>query len=182
VLVERETDPGVRRLLRLDDPRALPLRREDKFRIEATVEPPAYLYLIWVDPGKDVTPVYPWDPEKGWGTRPAEERPTGKVSLPAGAADRYTAPKAKAGVATMVVLARPTPLDVADEVVKGWFEALPDLRLPPGQEGGAVWFDNYAVVTGDADRSRTFAVVTRSPRGRGACRRRWGTGRRSRRR
>ena len=59
------------RLLRLNVPGALPLRQADKFRIEGEVDPPAYLYLVWVDPGHDVTPVYPWDPKKGWGTRPA---------------------------------------------------------------------------------------------------------------
>ena len=147
------------KLLALDDPRTLPLRRDDKFRIEAKVEPAAYLYLVWVDPGQDVTPVYPWDPERGWGTRPAAEEPVTRVSLPTAAGLRYTAPDAKPGMATMVVLARPTPLDVPDEVVRGWFESLPDLPLPPGGERGVVWFDDYTPVTGDPNRKGTFKVV-----------------------
>ncbi len=160
MLVERVVDPNKPPvLLRLNDPRALPLRLEDKFRIEATVEPPAYLYVVWVDPCKDVTPVYPWNPKEGWGTRPDKVHPTGKVSLPPNAGERYRARDAKPGVATMVLLALPIPLDVSDDVVSGWFEALPDLPLPPGGERGVVWFDNYAAVTDDPGRPRAFEVV-----------------------
>jgi hypothetical protein len=107
---------------------------------------------------RDVTPVYPWDAEKGWGSRPVHEEPTGRVSLPDNAKDAYTAPDAKPGVATMVLLARPTPLDVPDDVVRGWFEALPDLPVPPGGEKAAAWFDNYLPVQGDP--TRTFRLVT----------------------
>jgi hypothetical protein len=159
VLVEREVEPGrPPKLVRLDDPRALPLHRDDKFRIEGKVDPPAYLYLVWVDPGKDVTPVYPWDPKAGWGSRPAREEPVGRVSLPPDTGNRYTAPKAKPGVATMVLFARPTPLDVPDDEVRRWFEGLPDLALPRGGEHAAVWFDDYVEVR-DLDRLRTFGEV-----------------------
>jgi hypothetical protein len=158
VLVERADADGAVRLLRLNQAGALPLRKTDKFRIEGEVEPPAYLYLVWVDPGHDVTPVYPWNPEKGWGSRPAQEGRVGRVSLPGSAGNRYTAPDARPGVATMVLFARPTPLDVSDDVVRKWFEGLPELPLPAGGEQAAVWFDNY-VEARDPDRPRTFGVV-----------------------
>jgi serine/threonine protein kinase len=153
VLVERGS-----RLLRLHEDGALPLRKNDKFRIEGQVEPEAYVYVLWVDPGHDVTPVYPWDPEKGWGSRPKQEMPVRKVSLPPNAGNRYTSPAAAPGVATMVLFARPTPLDVADDVVRGWLEKLPELPLPPDGEHAAVWFDNYVSVD-DPDRPRSFKVV-----------------------
>jgi hypothetical protein len=146
------------RLLRLNEPEALPLRQTDKFRIEGQVDPPAFLYVVWVDPGHDVTPVYPWDAKAGWGSRPAKEEPVGRVSLPPNAGNRYTAPDAKPGVATMVLFARRTPLDVSDEEVRKWFEGLPDLPLPPGGDQAAVWFDDYAEVR-DPDRPRTFGEV-----------------------
>jgi serine/threonine protein kinase len=147
------------KLLRLDDPRTLPLRRDDKFRIEATVDPPAYVYIVWVDPGQDVTPVYPWDPVKGWGTRPEREEPVSQpLVLPAVLDKLYEAPPARPGVATMVLLARPTPLDVPDEEVRRWFEQLPELPLAARDEHGAVWFDNYREVD-EKGRARTFAVV-----------------------
>src|SRR5262249_8657227 len=98
VLVERHN-----RLQRLNEPGALPLRPSDRFRIEGQVDPPAYLYVVWIDPGHDVTPVYPWDAKVGWGSRPAREEPSGSVSLPANAGNRYTAPDAKSGVATIVL-------------------------------------------------------------------------------
>jgi hypothetical protein len=58
----------------------------------------------------------------------------------------------------MVLFARATPLDVPDEVVRDWFERLPDLPLPAGGEQAAVWFDDYVEVR-DPDRPRTFGVV-----------------------
>ena len=158
VLVERADADGKIHLLRLNEAGALPLRQADKFRIEGRVDPPAYLYVVWVDPGHDITPVYPWDPKVGWGSRPTKEEPTGTVSLPPNAANRYTAPDAKPGVATIVLFARPTPLDAPDDQVRTWFEGLPDLRLPPGGEQAAVWFDNYVEVH-DPDRPRTFGEV-----------------------
>lgn len=49
-------------------------------------------------------------------------------------------------------------LDVANDEVKGWFEKLPELPLPPGGDGAAVWFDDYAEVR-DPLRLRTFGEV-----------------------
>ncbi len=157
MLVER-IDNGRPRLLRLNEPGALPLRQTDRFRIEGEVDPPAYLYVVWIDPDHDVTPVYPWDAAKGWGSRPAKEEPVGKLSLPSNVGNRYTAPAAKPGVATMVLFARSTPLDVPDDVVRGWFENLPELPLPPGGDSVAVWFDDYVEVR-DLGRLRTFGEV-----------------------
>lgn len=157
VSVERRTD-GRLLLLRLNEAGALPLRPDDKFRIEGTIEPAAYVYVVWVDPGHDLTPVYPWDPKVGWGSRPAAESLTDRVSLPADAGRRYEAPKAKPGVATIVLFARPAPLDVPDDVVKGWFERLPDLPPPAGGDRAAVWFDDY-VEARDPLRLRTFGEV-----------------------
>jgi serine/threonine protein kinase len=142
--------------LRLNRPGALPLRRQDEFAIEAKVDPPAYLYVVWVDPEHDVTPVYPWDPTIGWGSRPAKEDPRDRLRPPE--TGPFRAPQAKPGVATMVVLARPTPLDSPDDEVRKWFEQLPELPLPPGGEGSAVWFDDY-IEAKDPDRLRTFERV-----------------------
>jgi serine/threonine protein kinase len=159
VLVERTDQDGKVRLLRLNEAGALPMRKTDKFRIEGSVDPPAYLYVVWLDPEHDVTPVYPWDATKGWGSRPPREDPVGRVSLPRNLLKpRYIAPDAKPGVATIVLFARPTPLEVPDEEVRKWFEELPDLPLPAGGEQAAVWFDDYVEVR-DPDRPRTFGEV-----------------------
>jgi serine/threonine protein kinase len=155
VLIEREINPGTKKLVRLDDSRALPLMPKDKFRIEGTVDPPAFLYLFWIDPGGDVTAVYPWNPREDWGPRPTEESATGTVSLPTQAIDRYTAQPSQSGVSTFVLFARSSPLEATNDEVKAWFVGLPDLPLPPGGERVAVWFDNY-VEARDPGRMRTF--------------------------
>jgi serine/threonine protein kinase len=159
VLVERMGADGKLRPVRLNTAGALPLQKSDKFRIEGRVDPPAYLYVIWVDPEHDVTPVYPWDATKGWGSRPATEERVGSVKLPRNAATPwYEAPAGKPGVATIVLIARQTPLDVPDEDLRRWFEELPELPLTAGGEQAAVWFDDYVEVQ-DPDRARTFKLV-----------------------
>ncbi|MBX9579172.1 MAG: protein kinase [Gemmataceae bacterium] len=165
VHVEREAGPGPHPInLRVGDPGTLPFRKTDKFRVDAAVDPPAYLYVVWVDPGRDVIPVYPWDPAADekvqWRTRPAAEKPTGRVSLPPNPADRFLAASARPGVVTIVVLARPTPLGAGDDdEVRGWFAGLPDLPLPAGGEGAAVWFDDYREVTAPGRTRSGFTVV-----------------------
>lgn len=155
VLVARPDAGGKERL---NEAGELPLKPTDKFRIEGEVDPPAHLYVVWVDPDHDVAPVYPWDAARGWGTRPAAEQPAAAVSLPSNKANRYTAPRAKPGVATMVLCARPAPLDVSDDAVEGWFRELPEVARPPGGDGAAVWFDGYTEVKEPA-RLRTFGEV-----------------------
>jgi serine/threonine protein kinase len=155
LLVER--GPG--RLLRLNERGALPLRKDDKFRIECEVNPPGYVYIVWVDPGHDVTAVYPWNPKKNWGSRPTDEEPVTRVSLPTDPKNnRFQAPKAKPGVATMVMFVCKTPLDLPDDVVRQWFEKLPELPLPAGGDHAAVWFDDFKEAE-DPTRTRTFEVV-----------------------
>jgi hypothetical protein len=157
VLIERTT-AGVTRLLRLNQPGVLPLRQDDKLRIEAEVDPPAYVYILWLDPSHDITPVYPWSAEVGWGSRPAKEQPVRKISLPANAGMRYTAPLVKPGVATMLLLARAARWNIADSELKTRLESLPDLPLPPGGDQAAVWFDNFVEVR-ELPRARTFGVA-----------------------
>ena len=161
LLIERNNQ-----LVRLNKPGALPLRENDGYVIEGKVDPPAYLYVVWVDPNHDVTPVYPWDPTVDpqkmdpWKTRPAKESPVAEVRVPT-PGHVYYAPHAKQGVATIVLFARPTPLDVPHEVVRGWFENLPELKLALEDEGAAVWFDDFRKVTDD-DRRGTFGVKEQS--------------------
>jgi serine/threonine protein kinase len=142
-IARTEKDP----LVRMNTAGALPMRTSDTFRIECEVDPPAYLYLVWVDPDHDITPVYPWKPVGEWrGTRPAKEEPQSRLSLPADVGIRWRAQKARPGVATMVLLACEKPLAASDDEVEGWFKALPDLPLPPGGDDAVMWFDNYVEV------------------------------------
>jgi serine/threonine protein kinase len=163
VLITRSDKDGREQRLRLNEFGALPMKKDDPFRIEAEIDPPAYLYLIWVDPGHDITPIYPWNPaaDDAWATRPPkeEEKQIGKLSLPPNVGKRYTAPSLKKpGVATMVLFACPEPLTVSNKELKSFFEWLPDLPLPQGGNQAAVWFDDY-VECRDPLRLRTFGEV-----------------------
>lgn len=53
------TDP--RRHLRLNHPAALPLKAGDAFCIEAELDRPAYVDILWIDTDGKVHPVYPRD-------------------------------------------------------------------------------------------------------------------------
>ena len=156
LLVERNNQ-----LVRLNRPGALPLKQNDGYVIEGKVDPPAYLYVVWVDPNHDVTPVYPWDPTGGpakldpWKTRPAKESPVTEIRIPA-PGQVYYAPDAKPGVATIVLFTRQTPLDVPHEVVRGWFENLPELELCPRTKGrrcGSMISARFSTTTAAAGRS-----------------------------
>ncbi len=54
-----------RRNVRLDQAKALPLKAGDRFRIEARINRPAYLYLVWIGCDGKVGPIYPWAPASG---------------------------------------------------------------------------------------------------------------------
>ena len=158
VLVERNDQNGKKRLFNLNEAGALPMRADDKFRIEGELDSPAYLYLVWVEPNHDITPVFPWDPKAGWESRPAKQLKQSRISLPPNRGKLYTVPDAKDGIATVVLFATSTPLDVPDEVICSWFQQLPELELPAGAENAVVWFENYLEVR-TTDRLRTFGEV-----------------------
>jgi tRNA A-37 threonylcarbamoyl transferase component Bud32 len=145
---------------RLQDDGALPLQKGDKFRIEAQVEPPAYLYLFWIDTEGQVLPVYPWTPGK-WTDRQRRERKLGTLSMPEeDPKGGYTLQGKREGMETLLLLARPTPLELSDAEVKGLFAGLKPQR-PVQHRLSAVWFENGRVVERDEGRkSRHFDVVS----------------------
>lgn len=147
------------KLLGLNQLGALPICTGDKFNIDVTVSPAAYVYVVWIDPGHDVTPVFPWDPKIGWGSRSNSEKPLEKpLTLPTGTDRRYEAPETKTGIATIVMFATKSPLSLTDTQLSDIFSGLPELPLPDNEEQGVVWFENYREVR-DPDLVRTFKVV-----------------------
>ncbi len=143
---------GAPRRLRLGDAGALPLRPGDQFRIEAEVTPEAYLYLFWIDTEGQASPIYPWAPGR-WGTRPAEEAPRRELSLPVNETKGYKIAGDREGMETLLLLARPAPLDADEAAVRGWFAGLRPQR-PVQNALSAVWFENGRVVRNDARRKR----------------------------
>jgi hypothetical protein len=114
--VDDPKDPH-RRNLRLDRPRVLPLKAGDRFRIEARLNRPAYLYLFWVGSDGKVTPIYPWRPGH-WDERPAQERKRDRLDLPAEADKAWEIPVGSPGIETLLLLVREeSPLPRKDEVI-----------------------------------------------------------------
>jgi serine/threonine protein kinase len=89
---------------RLWSPGVLPLRPGDAVRIEATVDRPAYLYLVWLDGTGKATPVYPWR-EDDWKNRPKVEARLTRLILPEGADKGGTMEGTKSGVESLVLIA-----------------------------------------------------------------------------
>jgi predicted Ser/Thr protein kinase len=144
-----EDPPGGRRL---HEAGVLPLKPGDQFRIEASADRPAYLYLFWIDTEGQAVPVYPWQPGQ-WGTRPAAERPVTELELPPTAAKGYTISGEQPGMETLILIARTERLALSDEQVQAWFAGLPAQR--PFQDAqSAVWFENGRIVTADDNRRK----------------------------
>jgi hypothetical protein len=140
--------------LALHDPDALPARDGYQFRVEARVEPEAYLYILAIDEEGKATPLYPWQPDR-WGTRPADGRRVGSVSLPANQEKGWTIRGPKQGMIALVMLARDTPLDVTDDDLRALLDGLPAQRPLPGRRA-AVWFEDGREVRDEPDRQRTI--------------------------
>jgi hypothetical protein len=150
VLVWDPQDPA-RRGIGLREPGALPLRTRDQIRIAATLNRPAYVYLLWIDSEGQVLPVYPWRPGR-WSERPAEESPCDRLSLP----PRHDAGWPMGGVRgmeTLVLLARDEPLPPAVDLQA----ALGGLGRQPCQgasDAALVEFENGIAVSVAKEQDR----------------------------
>jgi hypothetical protein len=145
---------GERGALRLNEPGAVPLRAGDLVRVEADIDPPAYLYVVMIEPGGTAAPLYPWQPGQ-WGSRLAVEGPRRQLLLPEQSDSGWEVGSGDAGMETLLLLARPTPLEGVD--LSALLSDLPPQRLhitPP-----VVWFENGSLV----ERSRAFASFTPRP-------------------
>jgi hypothetical protein len=141
-----------RQNLRLNNFGALPLKPGDSFCIEAELNRPAYLYVLWIDPDGEVGPVYPWRPGH-WEARPTQEQPVRRLRRPQALNKYYEIPKGTPGMETLVLLARATPL--SPEV-----DLRAELGRLPRQTGrdlrAMVWFEDGAVVRDEPGRMPRF--------------------------
>jgi hypothetical protein len=151
VLLWPERDRS-RRNLRLQEAGALPLRPGDEFAVEAELNRPAYLYVLWIDTDGQVQPVYPWKPGH-WEERPAVEQPVARLRRPEALDEFYPIEAGTPGMHTLVLLARETPLppdvDLPAELGDLGRQTAQDIRA-------AVWFENGEVVRHDRERGPVF--------------------------
>ncbi len=126
--------------LALNEAGALPLRAGDWMRIEAEVDRPAYLYVIYLDAQGKASPMYPWR-KYDWDDRPAE-RPVASLHLPENPlVDAAPLDPGPSGIESVVLLARPTPLSPEDHLtLVRLFDTVPQQgRFDPLR--GAVWLE-----------------------------------------
>jgi hypothetical protein len=143
--------------LYLDDAGALPLRPGDQICIEAELNRPAYLYVLWIDTEGQVLPVYPWRPGH-WESRPEQERPVARLRRPEDLLEYYPVRQGAPGMETLVLLARPTPLPRALDLRA----ELGELPRPVAQELRATaWFEDGLPVHNRRGRAGRFDVTRR---------------------
>jgi hypothetical protein len=132
-------------------PLAVPLRATDFLRIQAHLDRPAYLYVIWVDTESKATPIYPWQ-EDDWTKRPNQEQPLAHLALPG---DNELAPLGPGppGIETLLLLAREKPLtDAENTALPGLFTSLP--RTTGADVRAAAWFENGELVNAEREPDR----------------------------
>jgi tRNA A-37 threonylcarbamoyl transferase component Bud32 len=138
--------------LHLNEDGALPLKPGDEFFMEAELNRPAFLYVLWIDTEGKVQPVYPWRPGH-WEKRPAEEHPVQRLRRPEAVDEFYPITRGLPGMETLVLLARETPLPESVDLRA-------ELGQLPRQTGQSLrataWFENGEVVRNEPDRAPRF--------------------------
>jgi hypothetical protein len=142
----------------------LPLQGGDEVRVEAQLNRPAYLYVVWIDSLGEPQPIYPWKtgpkvPKDQWWTLPPVEHKVDRLSLPDTPGARWAMKREDPrGMETLLLLARATPWP---RDVDLWV-LLAD--LPPAEvqhPEAAVWFCNWQVVFDEPGRGPNLFDVQR---------------------
>ncbi len=119
------------------DPLAVPVREDELLQLEARLNQPAYVYLLWVDGKGEVTPLYPWNPDgklihKTLAAPPPAQKPEAVVRNPRRESKWWPIDDTE-GLDTMLLLARKSPLPVAISLAD-LVGCLPEAPLGPRNE------------------------------------------------
>jgi hypothetical protein len=150
------SEPGNprRQFLHLREPAARPLKVDDEIRIQAEVNRPGYLYVLWIDTTGRVWPVYPWIEGK-WQQWPAQEEPRQKLSLPEKAGEVYSMKPGAPGMETLVLLVRETPWPRVQDLGALLGQLEPQPMIDPQ---AMAWFENGALLQNETDRAPILQV------------------------
>jgi hypothetical protein len=157
-----EQDNPDRQRVALTDPGAMPLQADDLVRVEARLNRPAFVYLVWIDTDGVPKPIYPWMPGK-WTEFAELERPLTHVSLPQRADGFWSVQKGRPGMETLLLLGRETQLP-PDVDLRELLTGLPISAIKNPRS--LVWFDDWALVQGAGARERGpsfFEVDVKDP-------------------
>jgi hypothetical protein len=128
--------------LRLNEPGAVPLVSGDGVRVEAEVDRPAYLYVLWLGSDGKVAPIYPWK-DQDWTKRPEREEKVKNLDLPEETVETWPLPPSPPGLETLVLLARedsPLPPE-ADTTLERELAGPWTTQIPKGMTK-AVWLEH----------------------------------------
>jgi hypothetical protein len=138
---------------RLHEQGVLPLKPGDLLRIEATLNRPAYLYLVWLDSSGRATPLWPWV-NSDWRNRSADrDRSRQALSVPEDSEMGAPLDPGPSGIEALLLLARDEPLPAGENLAQrfaGWPRqpGLDPLRLRL-----AAWFENGEPVHDEPERA-----------------------------
>ncbi|MFL5343037.1 MAG: protein kinase domain-containing protein [Gemmataceae bacterium] len=141
----RATKDGPAR--RINRPENVPVKPGEWIRIEMKLNRAAYIYVIWLDTEGHATPLYPWEDER-WDRRQAE-KPQQFLSLPEQAGALAPIGGGPAGVESLLMLVRDTPLP-ADADLKAVFTKLPAQKRADVQTSAL--FENGELVPKEVSR------------------------------
>ena len=134
----------------MSHPEALPLRLgADYVRIEAKLNRPAYVYIVWVDTDGKVDLVYPWDEVNK--CRLPDEQPVEELFWPSEQAGGFLN-DGPAGTSTLLLLARDDKLPEDADIAPLFGKLEPQKSF---QRREAAWFENGALVQGE----KQFAAI-----------------------
>jgi hypothetical protein len=153
LLVHRQDIDGSHVAYPLSDVRAWPLRPKDEVKVTAEVDPPAYIYLFWIDETGATHPLYPWTPLK-WGTRPTTEQKLSRLEVKDPNGNWFKISGANAGMETLQMLVRSEPLEATEREIQGWFRDLRPLTF--AGEKARAWFEGFDLVKYDSTRAPEY--------------------------
>jgi hypothetical protein len=160
-LVVKVTAPG-QGFLRIDEPGAVPLPKNEQFRVDAVLNRDAFAYVLVVDKQGQIIPLYPWnDNDAGKIEKDLDDEPLESPQLAARAFGRSISSPRKAdsgwpadlpaGLTSVVLLARTTPLRA--EV--GLKQLLGKLDRRAGRTPTELVYDGF-------DEDKPLGVINRS--------------------
>jgi serine/threonine protein kinase len=147
ILISEPNNPR-RQLVALHEPAARPLKVADEIRIEAELNRPGFLYVLWIDTQGQILPVYPWL-EGDW-QRWREEQPLQVLSLPEKVGEIYKMAPGQPGMETLLLLVRDTQWPRQQDLRALVGQLDPQPLLDPH---ALAWFENGRLVQKEANRA-----------------------------
>ena len=151
--INNEGNPA-HRFLRLNDRDELPLKPGDMVAVQTNLDHPGYCYAVWIEADGTVDPVYPWNPGN-WEERPAEEQPVRRLRQPKEPDSWHTLEEGPAGMHTLLLLVRETPLP-RDVDLRAELAGAAPQGTPWRKPQATAWFENGELIRHEGQLAADF--------------------------